>query len=276
MAGIGLHYLLLKLWYQDLFIAINFIEKIMQLHIFKTADELSTALAEWIITYINDVLRRKDNFTIVLSGGSTPRKLHQVLASHPYRDRINWEKLHFFWGDERVVPFEDDRNNAKMAFDTLLNLVPVNQSNIHRMRTDIAPEASAHQYEKLLHEYFDNKPASFDLVLLGMGDDGHTLSLFPGTEVVEEKTAWVKAFYLDAQTMYRITLTAPIVNKSAAVIFLTTGKNKAATLKQVLEGPLNPKTYPCQLIRPEHGSLDWFVDEAAASELKKIHESGTS
>jgi 6-phosphogluconolactonase len=135
------------------------------------------------------------------------------------------------------------------------------------MKTDIAPELSAAEYDKTLHHYFDGTATSFDLVLLGMGDDGHTLSLFPGTAVIHEENAWAKAFYLESQDMYRITLTAPIVNRSAAVAFLATGSNKANTLYQVLEGDYRPDIYPSQLIQPETGELHWFVDEAAASAL---------
>jgi 6-phosphogluconolactonase len=136
------------------------------------------------------------------------------------------------------------------------------------MRTDIPPEESAAAYEKILREYFKEGETTFDLVLLGMGDDGHTLSLFPGMPVVHEQDAWVKAFFLPAQDMYRITLTAPVVNNAACVIFMTTGTGKSLTLKSVIEGTFNPDKYPSQLIRPEDGELHWFVDEAAAGALE--------
>lgn len=241
----------------------------MQIHIYKNADELSNAVAEWIATYIQSVLQKSDRFTIALSGGSTPQKLHTILAATPYREKIDWDKIHFFWGDERAVPFTDDRNNARMAYDTLLDHLSVPAEHIHVMRTDIDPQASASEYEKILHSYFDETPTSFDLVLLGMGDDGHTLSLFPGTEIVHEQRAWAKAFFLEAQDMYRISLTAPIVNKSASVAFLAAGKNKSKTLQQVLEGAHQPDLYPSQMIKPDKGEVHWFVDEAAAADLKK-------
>ena len=239
----------------------------MTLKIYKDADDLSNATAEWIADLITKTLQKQDRFTIALSGGSTPQKLHQVLARN-YKDKIDWSRLHIFWGDERAVPFDDERNNAKMAYETLLNHVPVPASQIHVMRTDIEPEASAKQYDEILHHYFDNHDTTFDLVLLGMGDDGHTLSLFPGTEIIHEKKAWVKAFYLQPQSMYRISLTAPVANRSATIAFLTTGKNKASTLRSVLKGEFNPEVFPSQLIKPEQGELYWFVDEAAASALK--------
>jgi len=243
----------------------------MQLHIYKTAEELSKAAAKWIADRITDTLKKKDRFTIALSGGNTPKQLHKLLAAPPYKDQVDWSKLHVFWGDERDVPFDDERNNAKMAFDTLLNYVPIPPSQIHIMRTDIPPEQSAIEYEKILHQYFspDNPSGNtFDLVLLGMGDDGHTLSLFPGTAVIHEERSWVKSFFLQAQDMYRITLTKTVVNKSASIAFLATGEGKAEALKEILEGSYNPDLYPSQVIKPSNGELHWFVDDAAASLLK--------
>jgi len=241
----------------------------MQLHIYKDADELSQAAAAWIAQVIEETLKTQDRFTIALSGGSTPYKLHLILAASPLKEKIDWSKIHVFWGDERAVPFDDERNNAKMAYDTLLNHVPIPADQIHIMRTDIAPEASAAAYEKILHTYFDEQETSFDLVLLGMGDDGHTLSLFPGTEIVRERKAWAKAFYLTAQEMFRITITAPIANKSARIAFLAAGEKKANTLKNVLEGEFQPDIYPSQLIKPVNGELHWFLDEDAAKLLAK-------
>jgi 6-phosphogluconolactonase len=238
----------------------------MELHVYKDGEALSQAAAKWIALRIGATLASQGRFTIALSGGSTPKRLHQILAQAPYKEQIDWSKLHIFWGDERAVPFEDSRNNAKMAYDTLLNFVPVPPAQIHVMRTDIDPEASAAAYEKILHQYFDNTPFSFDLVLLGMGDDGHTLSLFPGMEIVHEAKAWAKAFYLPAQSMSRITLTKTIVNKSAAVAFLTAGTAKAHALKEVLKGAYNPDLYPSQEIKPS-GELHWFVDEAATASI---------
>ncbi len=267
----------------------------MELHIYKDGETLSGEVAKWITSTIRDTLKKQGRFTIALSGGSTPKRLHQLLAAPPYKEQIDWSRMHIFWGDERAVPFEDDRNNAKMAYDTLLDLVPVPASQIHPMRTDIAPEQSAAAYEEILHRYFPLPPqtvnvpstlaagdispfpasnhgtaagiTSFDLVLLGMGDDGHTLSLFPGTKVVHEESAWVKAFFLEAQDMYRITLTKTIVNRAARVAFLTTGAAKAHALKEVLKGAYNPDLYPSQEIKPEGGELHWFIDQAAAADL---------
>lgn len=258
----------------------------MQLHISKDTIALSTELAEWMINHINNTLQRKDRFTLVLSGGSTPKKLHELLASNAYKYRIDWSRIHCFWGDERFVPFNDDRNNAKMAFDTLLEHVPVLKEHVHIMQTEnITPEDSAKAYEAVLKEYFpeaatsketstvNREPGtinSFDLVLLGMGDDGHTLSLFPGKkEVIEETKKLCTSLWLESQNMYRVTLTYPIVNQSAAVAFLVTGSNKVKALHEVLEGTRSPDRYPSQLIKPVNGVLHWFLDEAAAAGINK-------
>jgi 6-phosphogluconolactonase len=239
----------------------------MELHVFKDGEALSNGAAKFIADHIVTTLKKSPRYTIALSGGSTPKRLHQLLAQPPYKEQIDWSKLHIFWGDERAVPFEDDRNNAKMAYETLLDFVPVPAEQIHVMRTDIGPESSAAEYEQILHRYFDTTPTSFDLVLLGMGDDGHTLSLFPGQPVIHEEKLWATAFWLQAQDMYRITLTKTIVNKSACVVFLTAGTAKAHALKEVLKGAPNPDLYPSQVIKPV-GELHWFVDEAAAAGLK--------
>jgi len=239
----------------------------MELHVYKDSETLSKATAKFVADHIAATLKVRPRYTIALSGGSTPVRLHQLLADSPYAEQIDWSKLHVFWGDERAVPFDDDRNNAKMAYETLLNFVPVPADQIHVMRTDIDPVASAAEYEKVLHRYFDNTATSFDLVLLGMGDDGHTLSLFPGMPVIHEEKLWATAFWLEAQNMYRITLTRTIVNRSACVLFLTSGAKKAHALKEVLNGAPNPDLYPSQVIKPV-GELHWFVDEAAAAGLK--------
>ena len=239
----------------------------MELHIEKDTKALSASLAEWINKYIQQVLAKQDRFTFVLSGGSTPKALYALLAESPYKESIPWEKLHFFWGDERAVPFEDSRNNAKMCYDELLDKVPVKAENIHIMRTDITPEESAAENEQIVKKNFEGSETTFDFVLLGMGDDGHTLSLFPGTEVIHEQNALATSFFLQAQDMYRITLTAPVVNDAACVAFLAAGAGKAEVLKQVLKGDRNVDLYPSQIIQPLKGQLHWFVDEAAAALL---------
>lgn len=239
----------------------------MYVNIYKDADELSSAAAEWIADQIEKKLSKKEIFTLALSGGETPKKLFQKLAAEPYKEKIDWNKIHIFWGDERVVPPDDERNNAKMAFDYLLNKVAIPPGQIHRINTELEPAESVKQYEKILHKYFGEDETTFDLVLLGMGDDGHTLSIFPGHNIKDQE-AWVKADYVGQKGVKRITLLPSVVNKSAAVAFLITGENKAKILQQVIEDTPQQK-YPAQLIQPANGELYWFLDEAAARYLQK-------
>jgi 6-phosphogluconolactonase len=241
----------------------------MELKIFADTSTLATAVADEIVELIAATLQIRDRFTFVLSGGSTPKKLYELLASDAYRDRVDWKSVHFFWGDERHVPFTDDRNNAKMAFSTLLDHLPVVHSQIHVMRTDLPADESSLLYEELLRDYFGTEPVhSFDLVLLGMGPDGHTLSLFPHFPIVREQHKWVDSFFLTQQDMFRVTLTAPITNLSRNIFFLVAGADKAHALKQVLEGEPQADEYPSQLIRPTEGRLVWFVDGEAAREVR--------
>ncbi|HEY2720802.1 MAG TPA: 6-phosphogluconolactonase [Chitinophagaceae bacterium] len=257
----------------------------MLINVSKNIEELSWHIAEWVVDYIHKTLQLQERFTIALSGGSTPKKLHLLLASSEFKNKIDWQKLHVFWGDERYVPFTDGRNNAKMAFDTLLNYVAVPQSQIHIMRTDINPEKSANEYENILKEYFAEGTRdmlqetissssltthhSFDLVLLGLGDNAHTLSLFPNEEVIHEKDRLVRSIFVKEVNMERITLTAPIVNLSKKIAFLVSGSDKANAVAHVLEDEYDPDVYPAQVIKPANGELYWFLDEAAAMKLKK-------
>ena len=212
--------------------------------------------------------------TIALSGGSTPRGLHSLLASEPIiRDRMPWQQLHFFWGDERHVPPDDPRSNYRMAYDTLLSLAPVPSENIHRVPAE-EPDAAlaAEKYEQELQAFFGLETGQlprFDCILLGMGTDGHTASLFPGTEALHETTRLVVANWVEKFKSHRITLTVPVLNQADLVIFLVSGAEKAEALKAVLQGDYRPDRFPAQLIRPDPGKLLWIVDRAAASCLTK-------
>lgn len=239
----------------------------MNLKISKDIETLSHVFADWLVGYINEVLSARDHFTIALAGGNTPRRLYQLLATDEYRDKVEWKRIHFFWGDERYVPPSDDRNNAKMAFEALLNHVPLNREQVYPMQTEGDPQESAAAYEQILHRYFDQHNATFDLVLLGLGDNAHTLSLFPGYKVVKETTKWVCSFFLKEEDIYRITLTAPVVNLASRVAFLVSGGDKAAAVYHVYAGEHDPDLYPAQIIQPFNSSLYWFCDEAAAADL---------
>lgn len=239
----------------------------MALHVYKTNDELSLAAAEWVVEQINIKLQRQDGFTWLLSGGSTPKQLYHLLASERFQSKVNWSKLHIFFGDERFVPFDDERNNGKMAWDSLLSRVPVPQKQIHFINTQGGATESSQQYEQLLRQYFSNPSQTFDLALLGMGDDAHTLSLFPGSPLIKEKEKWVVSLYLPTQEMYRISLMPAIVNASVKTMFLVSGSSKAIALRNVINESYQPDKYPAQLIKPANHELHWFVDEAAAKYL---------
>ncbi|HVT86700.1 MAG TPA: 6-phosphogluconolactonase [Chitinophagaceae bacterium] len=240
----------------------------MQLKVTKDITDLSKHFADWLVPHIVKILTSQDRFTIALSGGSTPKKLYQLLASEAYKNKIEWSRIHFFLGDERFVPYTDDRNNGRMIFETLLGFVPVKKEQIHMMRTDMEPEASAADYEKILRSYFPDVNHTFDLVLLGLGDNAHTLSLFPGYPVIFEKAKWVESFYLKEEKIYRITLTAPVVNAAGCIAFLVSGHEKMAALYNVFTKEHNPGLYPAQIIQPFNDELYWWVDEAAASDLQ--------
>jgi len=240
----------------------------MKLHIYKNQEDLANELALWISAVIESTLQNQEFFTLALSGGATPQILYKKLADPEFREQINWNRVHIFWGDERAVPFNDDRNNAKMAYSLLIDRIGIPAAQVHAMRTDIEPVFAAKEYEKILHTYFDNTVTSFDLILLGIGEDGHTLSIFPGSPLLEaEEQNWVNAVYHEGQHMYRITLTPVIVNRSSRIAFMVEGSNKAKILKEVIEGNYSPSTLPAQLIKPENGELHWFLDKASAKRL---------
>lgn len=237
------------------------------LHIFETATALYQAAAEFIIQLSNDSVAARGRFSISLSGGNTPEALYSLLSGHPYCEQIPWSKVYVFWGDERCVPLNDSRNNAGRARSMLLDKIPIPSSNIHLIPTDMPPEKAAAVYEKELNSFFGEDPWCFDLVLLGLGENGHTASLFPNTDVIEEQAEGVRSLYLKEEKIFRITMTAPLINRARNLLFLVTGSKKNKILKTILEGPFQPDTYPAQLIRPQDGQLLWFADRAAASSL---------
>lgn len=207
---------------------------------------------------------------IALSGGSTPKRMGQLLAADPYRDSIQWREIEFFWGDERYVPEESPESNSGEARRTFLDTVDADEARINPFPTTVSdPRLAAEMYATQIRTVFgetDGIPV-FDLVLLGMGDDGHTLSLFPGTEAIHETERLVVANHVPKLDTTRLTMTAPLVNAARRVAFLVGGAGKAATLTRVLDGGIDIETLPSQIIRPAHGQLLWLVDEAAAAGL---------
>ena len=231
--------------------------------------EICRAAAGEIVHLANRAPSVSKPFSVALSGGSTPRRLHVLMAGDPaVRDRLPWQRMHFFWGDERHVPPDHPQSNYRMAYETLLSLASVPAENIHRVPSE-EPDAvlAAEKYEQELQTFFaleaDQLPR-FDCILLGMGSDGHTASLFPGTEALNETKRLVAANWVEKYKTYRITLTVPVLNRADLIIFLVSGVEKAAALKEVLHGDYRPELFPAQLIQPGSGKLLWIVDRAAA------------
>lgn len=224
-----------------------------------------------IVTIINATLEYNPRFSLALSGGSTPAPIYEVLATN-YYDAIDWHKVDFFIVDERTVPPEHDDSNFGLIYDVLLCNIPVKPTQIFRFQGEIEPEEAAQVYETQLHNYFNDTAPGFDLTLLGMGDDGHTASLFPHTDALHETHRWAVANPVPQLDTTRLTLTAPFINQSANITFLVSGEKKATALAHVLEGPPKPDEYPAQLIKPAKGDLLWLVDEAAASQLTHVDD----
>ncbi len=238
---------------------------------------LATAAAERFVTAAEHSIDARGEFVVALSGGSTPRRTYELLALEPFVSRVNWTRVHVLWGDERCVPPSDADSNYRMARESLLDHVPIPATNVHRIHGEDDPIVAAASYEATLRALFrtsNGPPASapgknIDLALLGLGDDGHTASIFPESAAVDEQSRWVMAEYVPAVSMWRVTLTVPILNAAAELLFLVAGGEKAAVLQRVLEGPHRPRVLPAQLIAPTHGRVHWLVDIAAAAQLGK-------
>ncbi len=238
--------------------------------VFQSIDALREAVAEYIITVSKKSIAERGRFTIALSGGDTPQKLYALLAKTPYSEQIEWKKTFVFWGDERWVPFDDRRNNAYQAKSILLDKVTIPASNIHRIPVNLSPNQAAIKYEKELRAFFGNEPIQFDMILLGLGENGHTASLFPGTKVIHEHAEGVRFVEMNPPIGGRITMTAALINQAHHILFLVTGEKKAVILEKILDDSYQPNLYPAQLIKPLHGDLIWFADQEAASLIKQF------
>lgn len=234
----------------------------LKIRVFPDPAAVAQAAAEFIAHAAQTAIAAAGQFNIALSGGDTPRPLYQLLASDSFISQIDWSKVHIYFADERCVPPVHPDSNFRMASETLLDLVPLPPGNIHRMRGEIEPEAAAAEYGQLLKAQFGD--GGLDVAILGMGEDGHTASLFPGTKALDEQQHRCVANYVEELQSWRLTMTAPFLNRTKEVLILVTGKNKAATLHQVLEGERDAKRYPIQLIDPPEGRVVWMLDAAAA------------
>jgi 6-phosphogluconolactonase len=229
---------------------------------------VSLAAAEIVSVTAEQSISSRGRFAWALSGGQTPLHLYEILATSPLRNKIRWDSVHIFWGDERCVPASDPRNNARVAHRTFLDLVPIPSRQIHPINSELPPAQAAAEYESELRNFFHDQLPIIDLVLLGLGADGHTASLFPHTPALSENRRWVTDVFLKDQEMYRITLTAPLINQANQVVFMVSGEKKSSAVQNVLEGNYLPRFYPAQLIRPTSGNPIWLLDRTAGSKLK--------
>lgn len=249
-----------------------------KVEIFNTPELLARSAADAVVRCAEDAKRSRGCFSLALCGGETPLKLYSLLASADYSKRLDWSSVHLFWGDERCVPPAHPESNYRAARELLLDRLPLPAGNIHRMRGELEPAVAADLYEAELNHFFRTgkgvmRPPRFDLLLLGMGADGHTASLFPGTAPLRERSRWVIAHYVDPRRGWRITLTPVVINAAAAVLILVSGRVKAAALQAVFTGSYRPDDLPIQIVRPESGNLRWKVDCEAAALLHVNDES---
>lgn len=242
---------------------------------FPGADALMAGAAELVVSAAAAAIGAAGRFAVALAGGSTPRRLYELLASPAYARRVDWSRVQLFWGDERCVPPDDPASNYRMAREALLDHVPIPEVNVHRIRAEDRPARAAASYERELRHAFATpvgRPSltvgrRFDLVLLGMGENGHTASLFPGLGAVREQERWVVGEHVPEMSQWRVTLTPPLLNAAMHVAFLVAGAGKATMLQRVLEGPSEPEALPAQAIAPVDGTLAWLVDTDAAARL---------
>jgi 6-phosphogluconolactonase len=237
--------------------------------VYDNLESVSQAAAGLFSQLARQAVGDHGRFSVALSGGHTPCHTYELLTNEAFYSRIPWAQVHVFWGDERCVPSDDPRSNTRMARQALLNRVPIPSTQIHPISCAQRPAEAATHYEAVLRDFFGYQSPRFDLILLGLGEDGHTASLFPNTPVLEEEERWVAEVYVAEQKMHRVTLTAPLINRAAAVAFLVAGAGKSQVLQKVLEGPSDPKRLPAQLIRPKNGQLMWLADEESASLINR-------
>ena len=241
-------------------------------HVAPTSAAVAQAAAELFTQSAVDAAATRGKARIAISGGSTPKAMFALLAdpSQPFLAQVSWDKLDLFWVDERCVPPDNAESNYRMTREAMLSKVPLAVEHVHRMEGELEPEVAASRYESVLRNTFKLEGAetpTFDLVLLGMGDDGHTASLFPHTAALDEMSRLVVANHVPQKDTWRITLTWPVINQAREVAFLIEGAAKTQVLHDVLQGPYNPETLPSQLIRPASGKLTLLLDPVAAAKL---------
>lgn len=233
------------------------------LRVFESPALVAQALAECFAQHAREAIEARGHFAVALAGGTTPKAAYALLAQAPYRETIPWDGVHIFFGDERCVPPDHEQSNYRMARETFLAPLQIPDDHVHRMRGEDEPAVAAAAYHNDVVATLGDAPR-FDLVMLGMGPDGHTASLFPGSDPLAEDHLLVRAVYSQSQAQWRITLTPRVINAARAVVFAVEGAGKAKTLALVREGPLDPTMFPAQIVAPVKGTLTWLVDRAAA------------
>jgi 6-phosphogluconolactonase len=239
------------------------------LHVLETADLAVLELAEFFIRTAKESIAETGRFSVALSGGSSPKKLYELLASPDFSSQLDWDKVDFFFGDERYVPADDPDSNALMGKKALFEPLRIPAKNIFTVDTSLPPDEAAEHYTGAIRKRYQAEQVRFDLVLLGLGDNSHTASLFPHTPVLHDTSVSVKAVFLVDQNVYRITMTAPLINLAHHLAFLVYGKGKAEAVESVLNGAKDIENHPAQLIRNAEGEVHWFLDKSAASKLSE-------
>lgn len=255
------------------------------IRILPDSERLSEAAADLFVAAARSAI---GVFRLVLAGGATPQRTYELLSTAPRRDRVNWEEVEFFWGDERPVPSDHERSNFRLAHEALLGHINTRAGSVHRMEGGVDADQAAHDYELAIATSFGisppkpkprhtdgstlggeiaAQPPSFDLVFLGLGEDGHTASLFPRTTALGEDLRWIVANEVPQLGEYRLTMTPPLLNAARRVVFLVSGGRKSGALRAVLEGHRDPRRYPAQLVNPTHGEQWWLIDKPAAADL---------
>ncbi len=238
------------------------------IRIFPDIETMSIAASELIAQKMHEAAKKHGSGSIVLSGGETPRRTYEILARLHSNDRHFWKDVHFFWGDERCVPPDDERSNQRMARRALLDDIAVPTEHIHPIHCGDSPVDDAVNYESVLRVFFGDRLPIFDVLLLGLGEDGHTASIFPGSKALEEKERWVVEAHRYGDDFHRVTLTLPVLNRAALTIFLVAGRSKAHILHEVLSDSPGQFQYPARFIKPVNGQLIWLVDKEASYVLK--------
>ncbi len=235
-----------------------------RLQIYPNKSALVQATAEMIAVTSMDAIHARGVCAIALSGGTTPKEVYEVLAHESFRERIDWPRVHWFWGDERMVPPEHSESNYRMTQAALLSRAPVPKNNVHRIKGELAPQQAAQDYREALQAFFNGHKQIFDLILLGLGEDGHTASLFPETTALQEMAHAVTEVFVPKLDKWRVTLTLPILNQARKVVFLVAGKTKAEIVAGVLGLQQPAFKWPASLVQPQSGELYWLVDSEAA------------